>query len=95
MGRLLARVHAPQGARVESIGQSRQQLLFWTDILSRGPVLLHLIRRYGCGICRDMCKELMSLKPALDLLGVRPGESDERSTRVTGESSPEEVADDR
>jgi len=36
-----------------------------------GPVLLHVIRRYGCAICRDHARELSLLKRTLDNYGVR------------------------
>lgn len=46
-------------------------LKFWDDCMKGNAVLLHLIRRYGCGICRDTCREIGLLKPALDMMGVR------------------------
>lgn len=40
------------------------------ELMGGKPVLLHVIRRYGCGICRQHARELSLLKPALDNFGV-------------------------
>lgn len=52
-------------------GAAGPELKAWSGLIARGPVLVHLIRRFGCGICRDACKEMTALMPALKLLGVR------------------------
>jgi prostamide/prostaglandin F2alpha synthase len=44
---------------------------FYDSLMKGNIVLLHLIRRYGCGICRDQCREISMLKPALDMLGIK------------------------
>ena len=41
------------------------------ELVNGQPVVLHLIRRYGCGICRQHCRQLAENMPQLRQMGIR------------------------